>query len=82
LIPPRNSLEESLVRIWSDCLEVEPIGIRDNFFDFGGHSLRATRVLTRVRAEFGVELTLTALFKTPTIEAMAAGIIEMSPVKS
>jgi FkbH-like protein len=77
LIPPRTPLEEALVRIWSDCLGVEPIGTRDNFFDFGGHSLRATRVLTRVRSEFGVELSLTALFKTPTIEAMAAGITEM-----
>ena len=82
LTPARNPMEESLVRIWSDCLEVEPIGIRDNFFDFGGHSLRATRVLTRVRSEFGVELSLTALFKTPTIEAMAASIAEMQSAKS
>jgi FkbH-like protein len=82
LIPPSNALEQSLVRIWSDCLEVEPIGIRDNFFDFGGHSLRATRVLTRVRSEFGVELSLTALFKTPTIEAMATELVEMLSLKS
>ena len=82
LIPPSNELEEALVRIWSDCLGVEPIGIRDNFFAFGGHSLRAARVLTRVRAEFGVELSLTELFKTPTVEAMAAGIVEMLPQRS
>ncbi|PYV79575.1 MAG: hypothetical protein DMG93_20585, partial [Acidobacteria bacterium] len=72
LVPPGNPVEETLVNIWSDVLGVEPIGIRDNFFDFGGQSLRATRVLTRVRTELGVELGLTALFKTPTIEAMAA----------
>src|SRR5262249_16162842 len=76
-VPPSNSTETALVQIWSDCLGVEPIGIRDNFFDFGGQSLRATRVLTRVRTELGVELSLTALFKTPTIEAMAAEIAEM-----
>jgi acyl carrier protein len=82
VVPPRNQTEEALVNIWSDVLGVEPIGIRDNFFDFGGQSLRATRVLTRVRAELGVELNLTALFKTPTIEAMAAEIGEMQPVRS
>jgi FkbH-like protein len=82
LVPPSNPMEEALVRIWSDCLGVEPIGTRDNFFDFGGQSLRATRVLTRVRTELGVELTLTALFKTPTIEAMAAEIGEMLPARS
>jgi FkbH-like protein len=82
LVPPSNPVEETLVNIWSDVLGVEPIGIRDNFFDFGGQSLRATRVLTRVRAELGVELSLTALFKTPTIEAMAAEIAEMQPVRS
>jgi FkbH-like protein len=82
VVPPRNQTEEALVNIWSDVLGVEPIGIRDNFFDFGGQSLRATRVLTRVRAELGVELNLTALFKTPTIEAMAAEIAEMQPVRS
>jgi acyl carrier protein len=82
LVRPGNQVEEVLVNIWSDVLGVEPIGIRDNFFDFGGQSLRATRVLTRVRAELGVELNLTALFKTPTIEAMAAEIAEMQPVRS
>jgi FkbH-like protein len=82
LVPPSNPVEEALVNIWSDVLGVDPIGIRDNFFDFGGQSLRATRVLTRVRTELGVELSLTALFKTPTIEAMAAGIAEMQPARS
>lgn len=82
LVRPSNPVEETLVNIWSDILGVEPIGVRDNFFDFGGQSLRATRVLTRVRTELGVELSLTALFKTPTIEAMAAEIAEMQPLRS
>jgi|SRR5215831_5224107 len=77
LVQPRSVMEEALVRIWSDCLGVEPVGITDNFFDFGGHSLRATRVLTRVQAEFGVQLSLATLFKNPTIEAMAAEIVEV-----
>jgi FkbH-like protein len=79
LVPPGNPVEYTLVQIWSDCLGVEPIGIRDNFFAFGGQSLRATRVLTRVRSELGAELSLASLFKTPTIEAMAAEIMELLP---
>jgi aryl carrier-like protein len=82
LVSPGNQVEEALVNIWSNVLGIEPVGIRDNFFDFGGQSLRATRVLTRVRSELGVELGLTALLKNPTIEAMAAEIAEMQTVRS
>jgi acyl carrier protein len=53
---------------------VEPIGAKDNFFDFGGQSLIATRILTRVRSEFGVEMALTHLFERPTVQEMAAYI--------
>ena len=73
-VPPRKGLEETLARIWSECLAVEPIGVRDNFFDFGGQSLIATRILTRARAEFGVEMGLTHLFERPTVREMAAYI--------
>lgn len=74
LVAPRTQMETKLAEIWSDGLSIEPIGINDNFFDFGGRSLIAARILARVRSEFGVELTLSQLFKTPTIEAMAAEI--------
>ena len=63
-----------LARIWSECLAVEPIGAKDNFFDFGGKSLIATRILARVRTEFGIEMSLTHLFERPTVEEMAAYI--------
>ncbi len=74
-VAPKQGAEEALARIWSECLAVEPIGAKDNFFDFGGQSLIATRILTRVRAEFGVEMSLTNLFERPTIEEMAAYIV-------
>jgi FkbH-like protein len=79
-VAPRDPIEASLARIWSECLSVEPIGIQDNFFDFGGHSLMATRVLTKARAEFGVELSLTKFFEAPTVEGMAASIARSLPV--
>ena len=71
---PHVGVEEGLARIWSECLAVEPIGANDNFFDFGGQSLIATRILTRVRSEFGVEMSLTHLFERPTVSQMAAYI--------
>jgi acyl carrier protein len=71
---PRGAVEEALSRIWSECLNVEPIGVKDNFFDFGGTSLLATRALTHIRAEFGIELGLANLFAMPTVEEMAAHI--------
>jgi FkbH-like protein len=77
LAPPTDWIEERLVIIWSEVLGIEPIGIRDNFFELGGQSLLAVWVLTRVRAELSVELSLTFfddLFKTPTIEALAQTI--------
>jgi FkbH-like protein len=73
-VAPRGAVENGLARIWSECLSIEPIGAKDNFFDFGGQSLIATRILTRVRSEFGVEMSLTNLFENPTVEEMAAHI--------
>ena len=74
-VAPRQGAEEALAQIWSECLAVEPIGAKDNFFDFGGQSLIATRILTRVRGEFGVEMSLTNLFERPTVEEMAAYVV-------
>ena len=53
-------------------LRVRPLGVRDNFFEAGGHSLLAVRLLAQVQERFGAELPLQALFRGPTVEAMAA----------
>jgi len=71
---PANETEHRLVQIWEEVLDVHPIGVHDDFFDLGGHSLAATRVVSRVITEFQLEIPLQSLFQTPTIADMATVI--------
>jgi len=77
-VAPRLPEEELLASIWSDVLRIERVGIRDDFFGLGGHSLNATQVVTRVREAFKVEMPLRTLFESPTIESLACAIISMT----
>jgi len=69
---PRNATERLIAGIWCRCLGLERVGIRDNFFDAGGHSLLLVRVHRMLREELGVEFPLVELFRLPTISALAA----------
>ncbi|HEX3127371.1 MAG TPA: amino acid adenylation domain-containing protein, partial [Thermoanaerobaculia bacterium] len=71
-IEARDILEMELARIWEEVLGRPRIGIRDNFFDAGGHSLLAVRLLARVQERFGRDLPLAVLFQDGTVEQMAA----------
>jgi amino acid adenylation domain-containing protein len=71
---PRNILEAHLLRIWEEVLERDRIGIHQDFFALGGHSILAVRVLARVRSELGYELPLSIFFQAPTIESLAGAI--------
>jgi acyl carrier protein len=73
---PRTPIEEMMATIWSEIMEIENVGIHDNFFSLGGHSLLATQVVNRVRDTFNVELPLRLFFETPTIAAFASYIAE------
>lgn len=66
-----NEVEEQLTVIWQDLLRVPSIGIHDDFFALGGHSLMAVRLFARVEQEFGVNLPLTSLFREATIRHLA-----------
>jgi amino acid adenylation domain-containing protein len=79
-VPPRHTIERELARIWEDVLALDQIGIHDNFFDLGGHSLAATRIVTRVIEKFHLELPLQVLFDSPTVEKMAAAIKDAQSV--
>jgi len=70
-VPPRSPVEETLVAIWQEVLNVERIGIHDNFFALGGHSLLAIQLMVRLNKQFQIELPLHFLFEHPTISGLA-----------
>ncbi|HLP59767.1 MAG TPA: condensation domain-containing protein [Candidatus Deferrimicrobium sp.] len=85
-VAPRDTLEKKLAQVWAEVLNVErrdeyhkSIGIDDNFFDFGGHSLKATLLSARIHRDFDVKISLEEIFKNPTIAQLAHFIRESSP---
>ena len=70
-VDARNETEAKLVRIWEGVFAAKPIGIRQNFFDLGGYSMLAVRLMHRIEREFGKRLPITALLQAPTIEGLA-----------
>ncbi|ETW97426.1 MAG: hypothetical protein ETSY1_22675, partial [Candidatus Entotheonella factor] len=70
----RTPTEAVLAAIWSDVLGVDRVGMHDNFFDLGGHSLVATQVISRVRDAFHTELPVRTVFESPTIAELAMAV--------
>ncbi|WP_168702513.1 non-ribosomal peptide synthetase, partial [Gordonia paraffinivorans] len=70
-VAPRNAVEEAIAQVYADVLGVERVGVHDGFFDLGGNSLVATRVIARINEALGAELSVRALFDSPTVEALA-----------
>ena len=69
---PRNPVESAVARIWSSALNVDEVGIYDNFFDLGGDSLLAGSLIANVQKTFQVSFSLRDFFETPTV----AGVVE------
>ncbi len=70
-VPPRNELELRLTKIWEKVLGIQPMSIKNNFFDMGGHSLLAVRLFAEIEKTFGKNLPLVTLLQAPTIEELA-----------
>lgn len=73
---PRTPLEELLVGIWGHVLEIEWVGIHDNFFRIGGHSLLATQLLVQLQEVLDIDIPLQTIFDAPTIAGLAEAIMD------
>jgi len=71
---PRNQVERELVRIWERLLHMTGVGLTDDFFQIGGHSLMAVRLMWEVNSAFGIQLPLATIFRAPTVQSLAAAV--------
>jgi amino acid adenylation domain-containing protein len=70
-LAPRNAAESEIARIWRELLKLDHVGVHENFFDLGGHSLLVVQLQSRLRERFGCEIPLVELFQKPTVASMA-----------
>ncbi|MEO6191566.1 MAG: amino acid adenylation domain-containing protein [Thermoanaerobaculia bacterium] len=70
-VAPSGGAEERIAAVWQDLLGIEPVGVHDNFFDLGGNSLMAIRVIARLKSELGVDVSEVSIFEGPTVAALA-----------
>ncbi|MFI6901259.1 phosphopantetheine-binding protein, partial [Nonomuraea sp. NPDC050394] len=75
-VPPRTPMEEGIAKIWAELLGRERVGMTDDFFALGGHSLLVVRLIGRIDEEFGVELPLRRCFDATTVEEQALAVLE------
>lgn len=79
--PPRNAVELRLCCLWEEALEVPAVGIHDDFFALGGHSLVAVRLFASIEREFGQRLSLATLLAAPTVAQLATLLRETGPAR-
>ena len=77
-VAPRTETEQTIAGMWQNLLGVAPIGINDNFLEVGGHSLLALQMISQLRTDFEVEMSVQALFDLPTIATLAERIESMT----
>src|SRR5690606_31696456 len=76
-VPPSSLAEEAVAQVWSEVLEVTEFGVHDDFFESGGHSLLALRLIARLRDNLQIELPIRSIFQNPTIAGLAT-IVEQA----
>jgi acyl carrier protein len=76
-VAPRTPAEQTIAAAWAEVLRLDRVGIHDNFFNLGGHSLAATQVASRLRKAFGRDVPLRSLFQAPTIAELAPVIARL-----
>ncbi|MFG2942123.1 amino acid adenylation domain-containing protein [Streptomyces sp. NPDC048282] len=73
-VAPRTATEHQLATLWCEVLDVPRVGVQDNFFDLGGHSLAATRLIARIRDRFQISISLREIFTTRTVADLATAV--------
>ncbi|MBS9394662.1 MAG: amino acid adenylation domain-containing protein [Dolichospermum sp. LBC05a] len=79
-LPPRNSSERILVSIWQQVLQVSKVGVNDNFFDLGGHSLKAIALVNQIQEKLGLSFQIKQVFLHPTIAEQAELLTASTPI--
>jgi amino acid adenylation domain-containing protein len=74
--PPRTELERALAEAWQELLAVAPVGVDDDFFALGGHSLQITRLVAEIQRRFGVEIAPRVVFERPTVAGLSVAVAE------
>ncbi|MEP6914907.1 MAG: phosphopantetheine-binding protein, partial [Acidobacteriota bacterium] len=80
-VVPRNAVEQAIAGVWQDVLGVTAVGVYDNFFDLGGHSLLLVKVHGRLHGRFERELSILDMFRYPTVDALAT-YLRQEPAQS
>ncbi|MBA54635.1 MAG: hypothetical protein CMK89_09285 [Pseudomonadales bacterium] len=80
-VAPRTATEQKLAKIWQEVLQRSHIGVLDNLFDVGGNSLLATRIVSRIKKQFEIPLSVRELFVAPTIAELAMAVERASQTK-
>ncbi|MEU9144178.1 amino acid adenylation domain-containing protein [Streptomyces sp. NPDC048349] len=73
-VAPRNAVEETIAGVWAEVLDLDQVGVHDDFFALGGNSILSVRAAARLREALGITLSLRVLFDTPTVAALAASV--------
>ncbi|HEU4328000.1 MAG TPA: amino acid adenylation domain-containing protein [Roseiflexaceae bacterium] len=71
---PASALEQTIARVWQDCLQISRVGSEDNFFELGGHSLLMIQAHSRLREQLKREFPITEMFRCPTVSSLAAAL--------
>ena len=75
-LAPQTPVQEVLMKIWAEVMDVEKIGLQDNFFDLGGHSLLLLQVISRIHDVFGIEISPKYFFENPTVTGLAELLLQ------
>lgn len=80
-VPPESDIEENLANIWADVLRVDKIGVNDNFFDLGAHSLKALGAISRINKELEKTISLKEVFTNPTVRELSKVLEQKGNIK-